>query len=60
MSGQDDNTKGFIPSHGGYRNLFSYQKAEIIYDGTVLSLISFEVLMKSFYIAPMNLLSILK
>jgi four helix bundle suffix protein len=35
MSGQDDNTKGFIPSHGGYRNLFSYQKAEIIYDGTV-------------------------
>jgi four helix bundle suffix protein len=35
MSSQDDNTKGFIPSHGGYRNLFSYQKAEIIYDGTV-------------------------
>ncbi|HSI78184.1 MAG TPA: four helix bundle suffix domain-containing protein [Lunatimonas sp.] len=35
MSGQDDNTKGFIPFHGGYRNLFSYQKAEIIYDGTV-------------------------
>jgi len=28
-------TKGFIPVHGGYRNLFSYQKAEIIYDGTV-------------------------
>lgn len=27
--------KGFIPVHGGYRNLFSYQKAEIIYDGTV-------------------------
>lgn len=24
-----------IPPHGGYRNLFSYQKAEIIYDGTV-------------------------
>ena len=35
MNGHDDNTKGFIPSHGGYRNLFSYQKAEIIYDGTV-------------------------
>ncbi|WP_158858991.1 four helix bundle suffix domain-containing protein [Lunatibacter salilacus] len=35
MSDQDENTKGFIPSHGGYRNLFSYQKAEIIYDGTV-------------------------
>ena len=25
----------FIPHHGGYRNLFSYQKAEIIYDATV-------------------------
>ena len=24
----------FIPKHGGYRNLISYQKAEIIYDGT--------------------------
>lgn len=30
----DDNTEGFIPTHGGYRNLFSYQKAEIIFDGT--------------------------
>ena len=29
------NTEGFIPTHGGYRSLFSYQKAEIIYDGTV-------------------------
>lgn len=28
-------TKQFIPSHGGYKNLLSYQKAEIIYDGTV-------------------------
>src|SRR5690606_32881155 len=28
-------TKGFIPSHGGYRNLYSYQKAETIYDGTM-------------------------
>ena len=27
--------QGFIPKHGGYRNLISYQKAEIIYDGTV-------------------------
>ena len=35
MSDQDKNNEGFIPSHGGYRNLFSYQKAEIIYDGTV-------------------------
>lgn len=25
----------FIPSHGGYRKLLSYQKAEIIYDATV-------------------------
>ena len=30
-----NNTPGFIPKHGGYRNLISYQKAEIIYDGTV-------------------------
>ena len=29
------NNPGFIPKHGGYRNLISYQKAEIIYDGTV-------------------------
>lgn len=26
---------GFIPQHGGYKNLLSYQKAEIVYDGTV-------------------------
>jgi len=26
---------GFIPLHGGYRNLISYQKAQIVYDGTV-------------------------
>ena len=35
MSDKEKNTEGFIPVHGGYRNLFSYQKAEIIYDGTV-------------------------
>lgn len=35
MSYKEKNTEGFIPIHGGYRNLFSYQKAEIIYDGTV-------------------------
>lgn len=35
MSEQEKHTEGFIPKHGGYRNLFSYQKAEIIYDGTV-------------------------
>lgn len=28
------NEEGFIPTHGGYRNLISYQKAEIIFDGT--------------------------
>lgn len=27
--------KGFIPKHGGYQNLLSYQKAEIVYDATV-------------------------
>lgn len=35
MKKENKNTEGFIPLHGGYRNLFSYQKAEIIYDGTV-------------------------
>lgn len=35
MSDKEKNTEGFIPTHGGYRNLFSYQKAQIIYDGTV-------------------------
>lgn len=35
MKGENKSTGGFIPVHGGYRNLFSYQKAEIIYDGTV-------------------------
>lgn len=28
-------TGGFIPVHGGYKNLLSYQKAEIVYDATV-------------------------
>jgi four helix bundle protein len=27
---------GFIPKHGGYRGLLSYQKAEIVYDMTVI------------------------
>jgi four helix bundle suffix protein len=31
----NNNPEGFIPQHGGYRNLITYQKAEIIYDGTV-------------------------
>lgn len=29
------NNPGFIPPHGGYQNLLSYRKAEIVYDGTV-------------------------
>lgn len=29
------NPDGFIPLHGGYHNLITFQKAEIIYDGTV-------------------------
>ena len=28
-------SSGFIPKHGGYKNLLSYQKAEIVYDATV-------------------------
>lgn len=28
-------SKKFIPKHGGYRNLLSYQKSEIVYDATV-------------------------
>ena len=31
----NENSQGFIPIHGGYRNLISYQKSEIIYDGTI-------------------------
>ncbi len=35
MKKENKNKKGFIPMHGGYKNLISYQKAEIIYDGTI-------------------------
>jgi len=35
MEQNNNKTEGFIPLHGGYRNLITYQKAEIIYDGTV-------------------------
>ena len=28
------NAKGFIPPHGNYRELLSYQKAEVVYDIT--------------------------
>src|SRR5687767_15772978 len=27
--------EGFIPPHGGYKKLLSYQKSQIIYDATV-------------------------
>ena len=27
--------EGFIPHHGGYRKLLSYQRAEVVYDATV-------------------------
>lgn len=30
-----EQNKGFIPAHGGYRKLLTYQKSEIIYDGTM-------------------------
>jgi four helix bundle suffix protein len=35
MEDKNQNNEGFIPKHGGYRNLITYQKAEIIYDGTI-------------------------
>lgn len=28
-------TEKFIPPHGGYKNLLSYQKSEIVYDATI-------------------------
>lgn len=28
-------TMHFLPQHGGYKKLLSYQKSEIIYDATV-------------------------
>ncbi|MEA2600090.1 MAG: hypothetical protein QOF89_1082 [Acidobacteriota bacterium] len=28
-------SEGFIPPHGGYKKLLSYQKAEIVYDATI-------------------------
>jgi hypothetical protein len=28
-------SEGFIPPHGGYKNLLSYQKALIVHEGTV-------------------------
>ncbi len=31
----NDKPAGFIPTHGGYESLLSFQKARIVYDGTV-------------------------
>jgi four helix bundle suffix protein len=31
----ENKTKHFIPVHGGYQNLLSFQRAEIVYDATV-------------------------
>ena len=28
-------SEGFIPAHGGYQDLLSFRKAEIVYDATV-------------------------
>ena len=33
--GASSSPEGFIPPHGGYESLFSFQKARIVYDGTV-------------------------
>ena len=35
MKEENKNNKGFIPVHGGYKNLITYQKSEIVYDGTI-------------------------
>ena len=35
MSPDRQKTDGFIPPHGGYEELLSYQRAVIVYDGTV-------------------------
>jgi four helix bundle suffix protein len=35
MNNENPQQEGFIPAHCGYRNLITYQKSEIIYDGTV-------------------------
>lgn len=34
MNNKQYNPDGFIPKHGGYKSLITYQKAEIIFDGT--------------------------
>jgi len=36
LANPSEESQGIIPPHGGYRNLKSYQTAEIIYDATVI------------------------
>jgi four helix bundle suffix protein len=36
MDNYNQNRPGFIPIYGGYQNLITYQKSEIIYDGTIV------------------------
>jgi four helix bundle suffix protein len=35
MKEENKNNEGFIPPYGGYKKLITYQKSEIIYDGTI-------------------------
>lgn len=28
-------SKGFLPKHGGYEDLLTYQRSEVIYDATI-------------------------
>lgn len=35
MQNKNHKIEGFIPQHGGYKNLITYKKSEIIYDGTI-------------------------
>jgi hypothetical protein len=35
LASTDSSREGFIPPHGGYQDLISFQKARIVYDGTV-------------------------
>ncbi|HEV7928218.1 MAG TPA: four helix bundle suffix domain-containing protein [Verrucomicrobiae bacterium] len=36
MKTSSDTTERFIPPHGGYEKLISFQKARVVYDGTAL------------------------
>ena len=36
ISDKSDRSRRLIPAHGGYRNLRSFQAAQLVYDGTVI------------------------